>query len=98
METPSQLCSAIEEGMALKGWNVRDLADQCGAGYENVREIVRGKGYPSKFLLKEIAAKLELDFQELEDCLKRDKVRVKYGIYSLAESKNTSLPIAEYWD
>ncbi len=51
--------------------------------YEHSRKLVRGESFPSKFLLKEICNRLDLNFEAMEKKLVSDKIRKQHGTIPL---------------
>jgi hypothetical protein len=58
---------------------VLKLAEELDATYEHVRKIVRGIGFPSKRMLKDICSALDLNFEEMNRLAVSDRIEKKYG-------------------
>lgn len=85
--------------MAEKKLDLHELADRVDSGYENIRKVIRSKGFPSRHVLKEIAKVLDLDFQDLYSLMVSDQLSKKFGdIPARLSGRNAELaPIEELW-
>lgn len=69
----------MKERMEQKDISSNELSDRIGCTYQYVRNLVTGKSLPSKMMLRAIANVLQLDPQELEPLVVKDKFRTKHG-------------------
>lgn len=95
-----KLAPALQARADELGWSITRLANEADAGYENIRQILRGKSFPSKLLLKQLAGTLELELAHLSQLLVHDKLVSKYGDIpsQVAGKKEGLLPIENCWD
>jgi transcriptional regulator with XRE-family HTH domain len=90
----------IEEAMNAQNLSIRDVALKADTSYEHIRNILNnGKVVPSRFLLKELAKILKLDWKELERAEVSDRIRLKFGPAALEiQGQNPELePIERVW-
>lgn len=78
-EFPHLLAERLDTRMVEKGVDLLTLSDKLGATYEHVRQIVRGRSFPSKYFLKLLCEVLEIDFADATMLLRIDKLRKQYG-------------------
>lgn len=73
----------LNEAMRDRDLSIRDIAEQTGGSYENIRRIVNGTSIPSEFLLRGICDAVGLDRAGMSQIAKADKIRIKYGTVPL---------------
>jgi transcriptional regulator with XRE-family HTH domain len=70
---------ALTAALEKKGWTVMKLAEELDATYEHVRKIVRGLGFPSKRMLRDICGMLDLNFEQMNKLAIADRIEKRYG-------------------
>lgn len=72
--------------------SLRDLAKQIDSTYEHMRKLIRGLTYPSRYLLKELCAYLQIKEVEASKAILADRIQHKYGkMPAILAGKNPEL-------
>lgn len=95
-----ELSALIRTAMSEKGLEKRDIKDMTKLrSNEHARKIVKGEGFPSEPVLKDISKGLKLNFNALMDAMNRDKTVYRHGpdVVRLFGKNPELLPIERVW-
>lgn len=98
---PATLLSVkLQQAMDAAGISIRDVAEQTGSSYENIRRLVKGMSIPSESLLRSICEVVGLDRGEMSKLARADKMRKTYGTVPLElAGKKPGMELLErVWD
>lgn len=78
---------------------LNDIATKSGVSYEYVRQIMRGRTIPSKFLLRVLCQSLNVEYERAIKLAVADRIRKKYGglPLELAGKDPEMLPLERAW-
>lgn len=96
----TMLSERLQSAMDAAGISIRDIAEQTGGSYENIRRVVKGMTIPSESLLRSICEVVGLDRHEMSKLARADKIRIKFGTVPLELSgKKPGMELLERaWD
>jgi transcriptional regulator with XRE-family HTH domain len=93
-----QFAQTVRNQMNAKGWSVKKFADEIGKTPEHARKLSTGRAFPSDDLALRIAQKLDIDHEEFQEQLDRDRWEKKYK-KKPPESARTDLgPLEGVWE
>jgi|SRR5579884_127349 len=95
-----RLAHALTERMKELDLTMRQVAERTGLTYEHIRKLSRGEAFPSKLVLREICAVLDLQLEEMEALAVADRVENKYGgiPHALVGNHPELSLLAPWWD
>lgn len=98
-EQATLLSDHIQAALDDKNLTIKDLALSLNITYEHARRLTRGLAPPSRFILKDLCALLDLNYQEMLRLSTADNIRRKYGTIPLElAGKDPSLePVERGW-
>lgn len=80
---PHLFGEALLSALRSRDLSIVDLARVMDITYEHGRKLSKGLAFPSKYLLRSLCDKLELNYLEMEKKVTADKIRKKHGTIPL---------------
>lgn len=100
VENETELSEKISARMEHIGMDINTLAVTADITYEHARGIVRGIRVPSKRVLKDIAAALDIPYDTVDGIATAARIRHRFGDVSelIGHKKAGMEPIERVWD
>jgi transcriptional regulator with XRE-family HTH domain len=79
MESGGLFGTALADALDKNGMSIRRLAAMTKGTYEHLRKLIRGLAYPSPYRLEAICKILNMNLEEMDLLITRDKMQHKFG-------------------
>lgn len=76
---PTEFAAKLVLAMEENGLNIDDIRDITKTAYESTRRIIRGITSPSNSIALLLSNRFKWDFDEIQQILIRDRMRVRHG-------------------